>query len=125
MMDDPADEEIAALLRQLQRLIVRYPFAAQPLYSALLSEGRQFAATAEGQVWQARLAQSAMMQKARVVWDVTTLNVLEDDPNAIVPSKLLEAFVSASTKPDFERRLATLLHDLFSADGVERSANLG
>lgn len=112
-----SEDELAELLRQFQRLIVRYPFAAQALYSGLVAEGRRYVSTPEGQEWARRLAGSDLLRRGRAVWDVTTLNVLEEDPNAIVPSKLLEAFVQMSSKASLEQTLQSLFAEVIAPRG--------
>ncbi len=114
------DAELNAALRRLQRLIWRYPFAAQALYSSLLNEGRQYRQTEEGKQWEERLRRSDVLRRARAVWDVTTLNMLEDDPEAIIPSKLLEAFVQASSKKSVESQLRSLFEEFLGSDDEER-----
>lgn len=103
------DDELRTVLRSLQRLIVRYPFAAQALFASLVREGREFAATDEGRRWAERLAPTELMRQGRAVWEAVTLNALEDDPDAILPSKFLEAFVSSSKRVDLEGFLASIL----------------
>lgn len=108
----PAEQD--ALLRQWQRLIVRYPFAAQALYAALLAEGRRYAVTSEGERWAQRLRHSDVVRRARAVWEATSLNVLEDDDDTLVPSKLLEALVRASSRENIEQSLRSLFADVIS-----------
>ncbi len=101
-------EELRRVLRSFQRLVVRYPFAAQALFASLVAEGRQFAETSVGQQWVARLAPSELMRQGRAVWEAVTLNALEADPDAILPSKYLEAFVATSKRLDLEAFLTSI-----------------
>ena len=85
----------AALLRSLQRALLTHPVACQAAFTALLSEGRHFAATPEGQAWRDRLVHSSLLQQARLVFDLTTLGMLEERAGE-VPSSYLDALFMAA-----------------------------
>lgn len=103
------DAEITALLQLLQRAVLEHPVAAQAIFSALVAEGRAFSQTEEGRAWYRRLASSRLVEKGRAIWEVTTLNVLEEDEATVVPSRVLDAFV----KLTHERALEAILGRLF------------
>ena len=92
---DPEPMEVA-LLRRLQVMLLKHPVAAQAIFTALVAEGRRFAATPDGAAWQARLAQSSLLQRARLVFDLTTLGLLEERPEGDLPSSYLDALFMAS-----------------------------
>lgn len=106
-LGDPEDELFEAL-GSAQTAMARYPIAAQALFSALVAEGRRYAKTPEGAALQARLAGSDLIRRGRVLWEVGTLNVLEEHPEGVLPSKVVDALVQASATPDLERMLARL-----------------
>lgn len=106
------EDELHRQLRQLQYLILRYPVASQALFAALVAEGRQYAATDEGARWAAALTRSPAIERARVVWDVSTLRMLEDDPNTIVPSALLDGFIRAVGVEELEPFLSRMFEDV-------------
>lgn len=111
------EDGLFAALRQAQRLIVRYPVAAQSAFAAVVAEGRAFAATPEGAALRERLAGSDLVRRGRVVWEVGTLNVLEEQPTTMMPSKVMEALAKAATVPDLEPML-TRLFRLHPDDGA-------
>ena len=108
VLRSPQDEE-TRVLRSAQMLMLKHPVAAQAAFSALLAEGRSFAETAEGRRWKRRLTRSSLLHRARLVWEVTTLWMLEQEPSGVLPSAYLDAlFMSASSE-----ELEPLLDRLF------------
>ncbi|WP_437317531.1 hypothetical protein [Sorangium sp. So ce385] len=99
---------IPAILRRAQLLVLKHPVAAQAAFAALIAEGRRFAATPEGTEWAAALAGSDLVRRGRQVWDAVGMNMLEDDPDAILPSAYLEALLRAARSPDLEDALRGL-----------------
>lgn len=106
-LGDPEDELFDAL-GAAQTALVRHPIAAQALFSALVAEGRRYAATPDGAALRARLAGSDLIRRGRVLWEVGTLNVLEENPDGVLPSKVVDALVQAAATPDLERMLGRL-----------------
>ncbi len=100
--------ELVALLRHLQQVLLEHPVAAQAAFSALVSEGRAFARTEEGEQWQRRLAGSRLIEKGRSLWEATTFNVLEEDRSVVVPSRILDAFVKLTHEHNLEAILGRL-----------------
>lgn len=109
----PGEDELEALLTELQLAIVSHPIAAQALFRALVAEGRAFAATPEGARWAAHLADSPLVQRGRMVWDVTTLRMLDDDPATVLPSTLVDAFVRTTALETLEPFLSRLFEHAF------------
>ncbi len=107
------EDGLFAALRQAQQLILRYPVSAQALFASVVAEGRAFAETPDGAALRDRLAGSELIRRGRVVWEVGTLNVLEEEPATALPSKLMDALAKAATVPDLEPMLTRLfrLHD--------------
>ena len=64
-----------------------------------MSEGRRFGATAEGRVWRERLTHSSLLQQARLVFDLATLGMLEEQAGD-VPSSYLDALFMAAASGD-------------------------
>lgn len=106
--DAGPEDGLMAVLRHAQRLILRYPIAAQALFSAAVEEGRDYAKTAEGAALRQRLAGSDLVRRGRVVWEVGTLNVLEEETTTVIPSKVMDALAKAATIPDLEPMLTRL-----------------
>jgi hypothetical protein len=103
------ETELSRLLRAGQRLVLKYPVAARALFRAFVAEGRRFAETAEGRVWKRRLARSRLIARGRVVWELTTLNLLDEPGERLLPTALVEALARAATARDLEPLLAALL----------------
>lgn len=102
------DDELAALLRSAQRLLIRYPAAAQAVFRAFVAEGRAFAATPEGSRLREELAGSELVRRGRVVWEVGTLNLLEEHADTVLPGKLLDAVVQLAGTAELEPLLSRI-----------------
>ena len=96
---DPAATE-AALLRALQGVLLTHPVACQAAFTALVAEGRRFAETAEGRTWRGRLLGSSLLQQARLVFDLTTLGLLDEGSTGQLPSNYLDALFMAAASGD-------------------------
>ena len=112
---DPEQEELR-VLRAAQLLLLKYPVAAQSAFSALIAEGRRFQQTPEGERWSNRLSRSSLVHRARLVWEITTLWMLEEDPPHILPSAYLDALCMAASSEELE----PLLDQLFRATTEKR-----
>ena len=102
------EDELLGVLRSAQAALLEHPVAAQALFRALVAEGRRYARTPEGARWREALRGSELVQRARVVWEVGTLNVLEEDPEVVVPSRVLDAIARAAARDDLEPLLSRL-----------------
>ncbi|WP_437948925.1 hypothetical protein WME98_51255 [Sorangium sp. So ce296] len=115
VLHDPEDE-LAVVLRTAQRLLLRYPAAAQALFRAFAAEGRAFAQTPEGRRWREELSGSELIRRGRVVWEVGTLNLLEEDADTMLPSKLLDAIVHTAGVDALEPLLSRLFESAWERD---------
>jgi hypothetical protein len=102
------DDELHRVLLDLQRAVLHHPVAAQALFASLVAEGRRFVDTAEGAAWRDRLRGTDLVHRTRVVWDVTTMRMLEDDPDTLLPSAVVDALVQAARRDDLEPFLSRL-----------------
>jgi hypothetical protein len=102
------DEELLSILEEAQYLMLRHPVAAQGLFAAFVTEGRRYGRTPEGRRWAERLASSDLVRKGRVVWEVTTMKVLEEDAPNVFPSAYAEAFAEVTRRQPVEPLLARL-----------------
>lgn len=102
------DDELTAILREAQLLLLRHPLAAQALFRSVVAEGRRFARTEEGQRIGEQLADSELIRRGRVLWEVGTLQLLEEEAPTMLPSKLLDAFVQAANDGNLERSMIGL-----------------
>ncbi len=111
-------DELASVLREAQLLLIQHPVAAHALARAFMAEGRAFAATEAGAEWRRRLERSELIRRGRVVWEVVTMNLFEDDSPSVLPSKILDAVLAATGIPDLEPTLARLFERSGAAAGV-------
>jgi hypothetical protein len=107
---DP-EQELLEVVRRLQLALLVHPAAAQALFSALITEGREYARTSDGAQWLGRLTESRLLRRARVLWDVSTMKMLEEDPSRVLPSTYVESFARAARVQPIE----PLLRALFDA----------
>jgi hypothetical protein len=107
-------------LHRAQRLLLEHPAAAQAIFRAFVAEGRGFAQTAEGRRWRDELEGSPLIRRGRVVWEVGTLNVLEENSDTVLPSKLLEAIVQAAGVDALEPFLSRLFEAPWEGEHDDR-----
>ena len=96
------------LLLALQRTLLTHPVACQAAFSALVAEGRRFAETPEGRAWRDRLVHSSLLRQARLVFDLSTLGLLEERTGAALPSGYLDALFMIAAGGEADRVLNQL-----------------
>jgi hypothetical protein len=106
---DCAEDPLPALLRALSTLVLQHPIASQAVFSALVAEGRRFGATPQGRQWRDALANSELVRRGRMLWEGSVLNLLEDNPDAVIPSAIFDAILQAVMRPDLPAVLRDLL----------------
>lgn len=89
-LGDPAAIEVH-LVHRLQRVLLMHPVACQAAFTALVAEGRRFADTDEGRGWRDRLTRSDLLRQVRLVFDLSTLGLLEEATSPTLPSSYLDA----------------------------------
>jgi hypothetical protein len=114
---DPTHLEVD-LVHQLQRALLTHPVACQAAFTALMAEGRRFAETNEGRAWRDRLVGSGLLQQVRLVFDLTTLSLLEEGTSAGLPSSYLDALFMIASSGDTD----AVLNKVFW-NGSEERAN--
>ncbi len=108
------EDPLARALRAASEFFLKHPLAAQALFTALVAEGRRFAQTPEGRRWRAGLAQSELVRRGRALWEGSLLNMLDDDPDAVMPSSVFDALVrttSVALQPVAQPRLRVETRD--------------
>jgi len=108
LAEEPRDE-LSTLLVELRWLIIKHPVAARAAFRSLVAEGRRFAATDEGALWRRRLEASTLIRRGRAVWELATLNMLDEDVSRPLPTQLIDAFCHAAARADLEPALARRL----------------
>ena len=102
------ENELFDMLTRLQLWVLQNPMAAQAVFAALVAEGRRFASTNAGARWARALGESDLVRKGRLVWEATTLNLLEEREGAVLPTTYLEVLRRAVMTKNFEALLARL-----------------
>lgn len=98
----PAEASMIDALKQMERLLMLHPLAAQAAFSALVAEGRRFASTPRGEELASSLSKAPLLANLRRVWEATTLNMLEEQPTTVVPSMYVEAIFRAAKSANLE-----------------------
>jgi hypothetical protein len=106
---DPAPHQVA-VVRAIQRALLTHPVACQAAFTALVAEGRRFGETAEGGEWRSRLMRSALLQRLRLVFDVSTLGLIEEG-NGRLPSSYLDALFMIAAGGDADGLLNRVFWD--------------
>jgi len=102
------NEAILQLLRELQRAVLVHPEATRALFDGFVAEGRSFAQTAEGQRWKERVLESALLERALVVWQSATLWLTEEPGHGATPAALIDAVAAAARSPERDLLLERL-----------------
>lgn len=82
--EDSGEQPVVDLLLSARRAVLGSPAAARGLHDLLVTEGRRYAATAEGARLRDSLASSVAVDDLRRIWETLSLNVLDGpaEPNA-------------------------------------------
>lgn len=102
------EDRLTHVLERASRLVLQHPAAAQSLLYAFIAEGRRFAETPEGRRWMDALAASEFVRRGRAFWDATHLKLIEDDPETLHPTAILDAIVQVLGRPDVQDLLMRL-----------------
>jgi hypothetical protein len=108
--DPERHEELDHVLRETQRIIFKYPIAAQAVIAAFAAEGRRFAETDEGREWRERLERSELYRRGREIWHLGTLGMFSAHAPGVLPSVMVEGFVRAARSRDLHALLTLLGH---------------
>lgn len=88
-----AEEQELDAIAALQRAIFKYPMATQAAFSALVAEGRRFAATPDGHALATRLARAKEMDRARMLWEVLSMSAFTERYEGLLPSLFVDTLV--------------------------------
>ena len=99
-------DDIAELLQSVREAILTHPAAAQAIFAALVREGRAFAKTPEGRREMEILQRSELVHRARLVLELSSSWLLDDDTAGPLPSALVDALFLAAGQADAEELLA-------------------
>ncbi|MBY0279184.1 hypothetical protein K2Z84_27950 [Candidatus Binatia bacterium] len=117
-----APDDLERLLAELQALVVQYPIATQAAFRALVAEGRAFARTPRGQELAQSIADSPLVRRGRMAWDVVTARAFDDDPDVTIPTVFLDALAKTAAVDALEPLLSRLFEaaaDTGSGAGVD------
>lgn len=91
-----------AMLRGVQRAVLKHPAAAQALFAMLVAEGKAFARTDEGRLLVQQLQRSEILRRLERVWDAASLWMLDAEPESPLPSGYLDALIMVAAQTDME-----------------------
>ena len=109
---EPVDREVAHLLARFERLLAKYPVAAQAAFSALVAEGRAFARTEDGARYDAALRASRALSKPWLIFERVSSRMLLDREGLVLPSAYIDAFFQGAEL----RSLAPLFARMFGRE---------
>lgn len=92
-----------------QHLLIENPQAARGIIQAFIAEGRRFAQTEEGQLWQEILSHSELVKRGQMIWDAFGLDALVETDSSFMPQAWLDMLAAAVSSPDLETILSTLI----------------
>jgi hypothetical protein len=98
-----------ATVRQLQRLVLLHPLASRAFVRAAIAEGRAVAKTEKGEAWMTSLVGTPLFERARVLWEACSLNLIDEDEDALRPTIVLEAVLDAARDSALESALSRLM----------------
>jgi hypothetical protein len=87
--------EVEEALYWFQDILLRQPMVTQAVFGSLVREGRRVATTPEGAALLDRLSRSASVARARMIWEVLSLNAFVEPSTSALPSVFLERVVKA------------------------------
>lgn len=102
------DAEVIRSLRRIELLLLKYPVAAQAAYSALVAEGRAFAATAEGARYDAALRSSRAFERHWWILEKVTARLLIQSEHAVLPTGYIDAVVQGARVADLRLLMGRL-----------------
>ncbi len=105
-------DELLEALTALQRVVLEHPVASRQAFTALVHEGRRFAQTQEGARLADQVQGSELLARAHLVFDNASLWLLEEGPERILPSGLVDALAAAAASDDRELLLDQLFRGL-------------
>lgn len=107
VLREPEDTLLEAL-NEVEAWLVAHPVAVRAIVRALVSEGERFAETAAGAAFRARLADSDLLRRARVLWDSSILSSLDAQGEPPLPSAVVDALLGGLAASDLRSVLTRL-----------------
>ncbi|NUZ05910.1 hypothetical protein [Piscinibacter koreensis] len=102
------EDEMLGALRHLQKSVLKHPAAAQAAFQYLSAEGRRYRYTAEGREWDERLRHSRLVRHLGLLFDFSTLSLLDHDPPGVLPTQLLDVLFTLSSLENSDELLDKL-----------------
>jgi hypothetical protein len=91
-------DDLAIALQHAQRAVLAHPAAAKALMAALAAEGRRFGATPAGTRWRVTLERSRLAHELSAAFDLATLSVTDDEPDAMLPGNLIDVLFTIAER---------------------------
>jgi len=106
---DSGEDDTIRSLESIQEALLRHPLAVQAAFAWLAAEGRRFAGTSEGLVWQERLGRSELVAQLRLVWDSLGMTAFSEESSDLLPTFFVEGLVSAASAENIEAMLTRVI----------------
>jgi hypothetical protein len=84
------------VIGELQQFVLQHPVAAQKVFTALVAEGRRYAATDAGARRSRDLASLPAMARARQFWESSLAGMLEEGGERVLPSSYVEIILQGA-----------------------------
>ncbi|MFT7304848.1 MAG: hypothetical protein ACI9P7_000106 [Candidatus Azotimanducaceae bacterium] len=95
-------DEIEAILRWGRGALIHHPEATRLVFKSLIEEGRRFSTTPKGKEQAEKLAGSALAQRARFAWDLSTVWLTDHSESTPVPSNFIDGLMLLADNEDME-----------------------
>lgn len=105
LLDEGDEDDVARLVTCAHAVLLKHPIASRAAFRALVAEGRRFAETDAGRGWKERLEASDLVERARSVFEIASLGMLDEKPD-VLPTQLIDMLAYAVSVEDLEPRLA-------------------
>ncbi len=103
-------DAIEAVLRSIQKFVLKHPDTVQSIVGALVREGRSFAQTDEGRRLQLHMARSELVRRLWRVWEGSSLWMFDSDAQGPYPSGIADALFMTAAGDDPEAIIAGLFN---------------
>ncbi|HEX6245971.1 MAG TPA: hypothetical protein VFZ61_33830 [Polyangiales bacterium] len=108
VFDEDDQHELSSVLQGLRAVMARHPIAFQAAYSALVREGRAYAASEQGEAAKEALRGSQLLSASRLVWRTLSMGAFTESPHEVLPSTYLDAMLRAGSLAQLEPTLSRL-----------------
>ena len=103
-------DAVEAMLRSIQKFVLKHLDTVESIVAALVREGRCFAQTDEGRRLQQQMARSELVRRLWRVWEGSSLWMFDSDAQGPYPSGIADALFMTAAGDDPEATIAGLFN---------------